>query len=463
LLKRKTTKGNQIMKNSNTIFITIVIACFGFLPRARGVVPAPDGGYPGGNTAEGQNALLTLNVNTGINNTAVGFFSLKSNVDGQFNTALGSGTLFNNTSHRNTAIGGAAMFSNTVGSFNTAVGMLGLFSNSTGSSNTAVGDGALLNNSTGGFNTAIGRVALLSNTTGNGNTATGAQALVSNTTASQNTAYGYQAMLDNTTGAHNTAVGFAALGSNTIGEFNTAMGAQALASNTTGESNTAIGRGAASSMSTSSFNTVVGRGALNSLTSGLGNNTALGINAGEGLTIGSGNVYIGGNVSAGASGENDTTRIRNVYFSTVAARAVYVDQGGKLGTLSSSKRYKEEIKPMDRASETLFALKPVTFRYKKEIDPARALSFGLIAEEVAEVNPELITRDEEGKPQTVRHEAINAMLLNEFFKEHKKVQKQQREIDALKRELKEQRALIQKVSAQVELSKRSPRTALNDQ
>jgi hypothetical protein len=168
----------------------------------------------------------------------------------------------------------------------------------------------------------------------------------------------------------------------------------------------------------------------------------------------------------GVAGESNITRIRNVYAFLATARAVYINSNNKIGTLSSSRRYKEEIKPMDKASETIFALRPVSFRYKKEVDAARALSFGLIAEEVAKTSPDLITRDEEGTPQTVRYEAINAMLLNEFLKEHRKNQeqecklqeqegmiaRQQKQIDALS-------AALQKVSAQLEVSKAKPQAA----
>jgi myosin heavy subunit len=153
---------------------------------------------------------------------------------------------------------------------------------------------------------------------------------------------------------------------------------------------------------------------------------------------------------------DDTTWIKNVFASTAAARAVYVNGDDKIGTLSSSRRYKEEIKPMDKASEALFALKPVTFRYKKEVEPSGVLSFGLIAEEVAEISPDLITCDKDGTPETVRYEAVNAMLLNEFLKEHRKVQEQEVTISELKKametvvaQLKEQDSKIQKVSAQL--------------
>ena len=195
------------------------------------------------------------------------------------------------------------------------------------------------------------------------------------------------------------------------------------------------------------------------------NNVAVGYQAGQNLTSGSGNVCIGAGV-LGVAGESNVTRIRNVYSSVANGRAVYVTSDNQIGTLSSSARFKEEIKPMDKASEPIFALKPVTFRYKKEIDPAQTLSFGLIAEEVEKIDPDLVTRDAQGKPETVRYEAANAMLLNEFLKEHKKVQEQGATIAELKKEIvrlatavKEQAAQIQKVSAQLEVSKHTPRIA----
>ncbi len=159
----------------------------------------------------------------------------------------------------------------------------------------------------------------------------------------------------------------------------------------------------------------------------------------------------------------------------ISDRAVYVGSDGHLGTLASSRRYKEQIKPMGKASDALFNLKPVTFRYKPQIEPSHRLSFGLIAEEVAEINPDLVGRDEQGKPQTVRYEAVNAMLLNEFLKEHKKVEEQQASIvelkstvgqqrkamDLLAAQLKEQAAQIQKVSAQFEAARPALKVAAN--
>ena len=400
------------MKNRNIQFkptlgllIPVLLVCFALPPGAHAVLPPPDGGYAGNNTAEGQNALLSLDVTTGTNNTAVGWFSLKSNVEGDFNTALGSATLFKNTASRNTAIGGAAMFSNDGGESNTAVGMLALFNNISGDSNTAIGDTALFSNTIGSQNTAVGTYALSSNVG------------VGEIFGSSNTAVGDHALADNIGGARQTAVG---------------------------------------------------SGALDSVTGGL-HNTALGYAAGASLTTGQGNLYLGANQD-GVANESNTTYIRNVYASQATTRAVYVNQDNKIGTLSSSQRYKEEIKLMDKASEALFALKPVTFRYKKEIDPARSLSFGLIAEEVAQTSPDLITRDREGKPETVRYEAINAMLLNEFLKEHRKNEEQQATIaqlksgmEALTAMVKKQAAQIQKVSAQLEVSRSAPQTVLNNQ
>ena len=402
--------------------------------KAQALSPPPDGGYPGNNTAEGQNALLSLT--TGVNNTAVGWFSLKSNTDGQLNTAVGAGTL-SSTVHasRNTAIGGAALFSDTDGERNTAVGTLALWSNTTGDFNTALGDSALFHNTTGSGNHAVG----------------------------------YQALFQNREGAANTAIGGYALWLNSTGDGNIAIGDGALFANSSGNSNTAVGAGA--------------------LQHGAGDsNTALGANAGVDIS-GSNNIVIGANVfgfggsntivigaNVGNLGESNTIRIGNtditdtfisgISGTTVASgAAVLVDSGGHLGTLTSSKRFKEEVRPMNKTSEAIFSLEPVTFRYKKEIDPAGTSQFGLIAEEVAKVNPTLVLCDKEGKPYTVRYEAVNAMLLNEFLREHQRVEKleatvaqQHKDFEAAVAELKGQ---IQKVSAQLELSKPAPQTVLN--
>ncbi len=266
----------------------------------------------------------------------------------------------------------------------------------------AIGYNTLLSNAADG-NTAVGYEALQDNTTGVSNTATGDQALLRNTTGTGNTANGLQALRQNNTGSANTAIGDLALQQNTEGFGNVAVGGIALFSNTTGESNTAVGR-AALQNSTGS------------------NNTAIGDSAGLNQTSGSGNVYIGQGIQ-GVAGKSDACRIRSIFGQTAASgSAVFITSGNKLGTDTSSKRFKEEIKPMDRASEALLAFKPVTFRYKKEIDPAGTSQFGLVAEEVERVNPDLVVWDQEGKPYSVRYDQVNAMLLNEFLKEHRKVE-----------------------------------------
>jgi hypothetical protein len=243
----------------------------------------------------------------------------------------------------------------------------------------------------------------------------------------------------------------ALLRTNTASNFNTAIGSAALAVNT-GEGNTACGNVALF------FNTG-------------SNNTALGNGAGTTLTFGDNNIDIG-YIVGGVAGESNTIRIgnsdiTNTFISGISGTnspggvAVFCNSDGKLGVISSSARFKEDIKPMGKASEAILALKPVTFRYKKEIDPQGIPEFGLIAEEVEKVNPDLIIRDRKGKPQTVRYEQVNAMLLNEFLKAHYKMEEQQKQIDALTVRLKEQDAQIQKVSAQVKMSSPARQVAMD--
>ena len=337
----------QLKKPTSLILMAFLLASFGILPGAQAVVPAPDGGYPGLNTAEGQNALLSLT--TGQGNTAVGWLALRSDIIGSFNTATGAGTLLANTGDNNTAAGAGALLSNTHGFDNTANGTFALFNNTDGSFNTANGFHALLN-STGGDNTALGFNA------------------------------GY-----NVTTASNVIC----IGSN-----------------------------------------------------------VLGANVSNGCYIGS---IAGQTVGAGGS-------------------TCYVDNAGKLGVFPSARRFNTDIADMAGASEALLALRPVTFHYKPELDKTGIPQFGLVAEEVAKVNPDLVTHDAKGDIYTVRYEAVNVMLLNEFIKEHNEflkerqtVQEQQKEIDLLKAELKEQRELIQKVNDKLELNKPAPQTVLKNQ
>ena len=344
--------------------------------KAYAVVPAPDGGYPGGNTAEGEAALLSLT--SGQFNTAVGFWSLRSDATASFNTAVGAGALLANTAEGNTATGSGA---------------------------------------------------LLSNTTGIENTATGESALFNSTTGDRNTAFGADTLVSNTGGSFNVAVGFNALSENTTGAGNVALGPQTLSSNMTGSNNTAVGNIAGISGS------------------------------------GDGNVYVGAGM-IGVAGENNHTYVRNIKDTSVSggnSDTVTVDlTTGLLGHLSSSSRYKENIKPMGNASEALYRLKPVTFRYKKEVDRTQSSTFGLIAEQVAEVNPDLVACNSAGQPEGVHNEQVNAMLLNEFLKEHQTVVELKKEIAALTVTVKEQTAQLQKVSAQVEMGQSGTRMVVND-
>jgi len=359
--------------------IPFLIVCAAFSQMAQALTPPPDGGYAGGNTAEGQNALLRLTA--GTYNTAIGFLSLESNITGNFNTAIGAGTLLASTADQNTATGAGALLSNTAGGFNTADGAFTLFSNTTGSQNTANGDFAGFSNTTGDLNTATGSNALQSNTTGNGNTANGASAL---------------------------------------------------------------------------FNNITGNG-----------NIALGTGAGDSVTTADNVICIG------ASGQDvsNSCFIGQIFGATSSGgTTVFINSDGKLGTSTSSRRFKEEITPMDRASEALFALKPVRFRYKKAIDPAGTSQFGLVAEEVEKVNRDLVVRDKEGRPYSVRYDQVNAMLLNEFLKEHRKNEEQEAIIaelesgmTALAATVKEQAAQLQRVSAQLDASRSTPQLVLKDQ
>src|SRR5256714_1184532 len=363
-----TMKGTNMMKTKTNIpvFTVLALAWFAFVQNGQAISPAPDGGYPGGNTAEGQNALFGLT--SGGFNTAIGLFSLRALTNGKFNTGVGAGTLLLNNADQNTA----------------------------------TGVGALLNNISGPINTATGAFALFNNTIGDGNTAIGANALLSNMTTNGNTAIGSFALI-----------------------------------NSTGAGNTAIGYGAGSNVS-----------------------TANGV-----ICI----VHKGQNGTA-------TTWIENVYGATTQSGTtaqVIVSDDGQLGTIASSERFKKDIATMDKASEAILSLRPVTFHYKT--DAKSIPQFGLIAEEVAKMNPALVLPDKDGKPYSVRYDAVNAMLLNEFLKEHKAfleehrtVQEQGATISDLKEEIasltttvKEQAAQIQKVSAQVEMSKPAPQVVGN--
>ena len=363
----------------------------------------------------------------------------------------------------NTAEGTDALFSLTTGTDNTAIGFDALYSNTEGNENTAVGSEALVSNTTGIRNVANGFAALQASTTGVRNTATGRAALARNTTGNDNTGDGHDALFFNTTGIHNTATGSFAMLFSTTGNDNTAAGYAALFFNTTGNANTAVGYWALYNNTTGNSNIAQGYNALWNNTTGSGN-IALGNFAGGNLTTGDNNIDIG---NEGVAGEASTIRIGTVGTQTAAYIAgitgktvprgtpVFVSPTGQLGTVQSSARFKDQIKPMDKLSEAILSLQPVTFHYRKEFDPEGTPQFGLVAEDVEKVNPDLVVRDEVGRAYTVRYDAVNAMLLNEFLKEHRTVQELKKEMAVLTATVKEHASQIQKVSAQLELS-RSP-------
>jgi uncharacterized coiled-coil protein SlyX len=399
------------MKSGRIIFTTVLSAlvCFGRLPGAHAVGPdAPDTALAGGNTADGQSALGSLT--TGLYNSAFGFLSLLSNADANFNTGVGAGVLLVNTASNNTAIGAAGLFSNTTGISNTALGTFALFTNVDGSENNAVGDSALFSNVSGTFNNAHERSALFSND------------------GSENNAFGDLAMENNTSGASNTAIGDDALRNNVDGSGNVAVG---------DEAGTGLG---------ASVNNCIAIGA-----------------PGDGPFATFDNTCFIGSIF-GEAVSDPATQV-----------PVFVDQFNVVGVFNtSSRKLKHDIQPMDKASETLYQFKPVTFKYNS--DWKGTTQYGLIAEEVAEVDPQLVVRGRDGEIMAVHYEQINNMLLNEFLKEHKKVEAQQATIAELKSsvaqqqkgmevltaQLKEQAAQIQKVSAQLEVGKPAAKVVLKN-
>jgi hypothetical protein len=351
-----------------------------------------------------------------------------------------------------TAEGCNALRSLTTGAANTGVGWYSLFSNTTGNANTGVGAGALALNHADN-NTAVGGGALFLNTTGELNTAVGANALVHNDSGSDNNAFGTNALFGNVEGAFNNAHGRNALAAST-GSENNAFGDLAMENNTSGSSNTAIGDDALR-------NNVDGSG-----------NVAVGDEAGTGLDPSVNNC-----IAIGAPGDgpfaalDNTCFIGSIYGQPVSDPAsqvpVYVDQFNNVGIFNtSSRRFKHDIQPMNKASETLYKFKPVTFKYNSDWKATK--QYGLIAEEVAEIDPQLVVHDKNGEVTAVHYEQINNMLLNEFLKEHKRVEEltatvaqQQKGMEVLTAQLKEQAAQIQKVSAQLEASKPAPQVVKN--
>jgi hypothetical protein len=367
------------------LFIPLVLCCFALwpAPKAFGVSPAPDGGYPGGNTAEGTESLFS--ITTGVWNSAVGFRALYKNATGIRNTAVGYQALYNNNGPLNSsgldnvAVGADALFNNTTGETNIAIGSFALYHNTTGSNNIAIGDGAL-RDFMGSGATAIGD-SFYSDSNG---VEIGARRGCETDISPTASIHGYDIFIGDPAGCPSAPANCNCYGL----------------------------------LGTHSVNIVVDEFV--------------------------GAVFVGG-----------------VNNHPLAGSPVVIDSSGQLGVATSSQRFKTEIKPMDKASEALFALKPVTFRYKKSIDPKGAPQFGLVAEDVEKVNPDLVAREADGKVFTVRYEAVNAMLLNEFLKEHRKVEElevtaahQQKQIEALT-------AGLQRVSAQVEMSHSAPEMVFN--
>ena len=374
------------------------------------------------------NLLFDHNVVLNLSQTSIGSVGLGP-------SALASST---NTSANNTAVGASALQLTTANS-NTAVGALAMKNNTAGGANTAVGNFALLGNTTGGDNTAIGFNALQSNTLGEGNTAVGIQALLANLIGIENTAVGSDALMYNT-GDLNTATGSGALFGNTAGKWNTGYGASALQNNSIGNLNTAVGYFALDTNQTGS------------------NNIAIGTQAGHGLINTSNNIHIGssalatdnGTVRIGVNGFQSSFFVGGVRGITTAlnnAIPVMIDANGQLGTVSSSRRFKDDIQDMGEASHDLLRLRPVTFRYKKSFaDGSKPIQYGLIAEEVAEVYPDLVARSADGQIETVKYQVLDSMLLNE-------VQRQQGEISSQKgqiRVLEQQNQDLQRRLARLE-------------
>jgi hypothetical protein len=416
------------------LLIPLILVCFAL--QAQAIEPtAPATALANGNTADGDSALVGV---TGFYNSAFGFLSLLSNGAASFNTGVGAGTLLVNTANENTAVGTGTLFTNTTGANNTGCGTFALWFNADGADNTAVGDSALFNNVSGVTNVGVGVFA------------------AENTTSDFNVAVGGFALTANVAGTRNTAVGAGAMENGAAGDDNTVVG-EIAGNEITGSGNSCFGSAAGSHIVGAVDGVVIGNGANG---------------AGIGLVAAPRVISIGNVVGASSvfGDVHDSCYIGSIYNQNIGGagtpHAVWVDADGTLGLMPSSRRFKHDIKPMDQASAALLALKPVTFKYNS--DKKGTQQFGLIAEEVAEVNPDLILRDDQGVVLSVRYEQINAMLLNEFLKEHKKVEEQQASISQLKSEmqtmvaqLKEQAALIQKVSAQLEVNKAAPQVVAN--
>ena len=452
------------MKVRNTIIAAILSAltCFALVP-AQAVSPAPDGGYPGFNTAEGDQALFLLFG--GFANTGLGWRSLFSAVGASNNTGVGAGTLVLNTADSNTAVGTAASLLNTTGTQSVAVGAGAMVFNNA-DDNTAVGAFALGNNVAAVTNVAVGVFAGQNNDSGGAgtadfNTAVGGFALQANVDGTRNTAVGAGALEPLAGGSDNTAIGELAGGSYTGTESNNICIGSGTGG-TAGENNTIrIGDTLASHGIVISDGAILGAQAFTVASGLVGGGiqflevigfSAISIEATLSQTTGASSCFVGG-----------------IFNQTPAAgsHAVVVGPNNQLADATlSSRRFKKDIASIDKLSEGILALRPVTFHWKN--DNTNEPEFGLVAEEVADVNLDWITRNPQGEISGVRYETIPILLLNEFLKEHKKVEEQQANIAKLEStvgvltaQLKEQAAQIQKVSAQLEVNKAAPQVVAN--
>jgi hypothetical protein len=383
----------------------------------------------------------------GFANTCVGEYSFGAITTGEQNTGIGFATLYSNTTGSyNIANGTYALFSNSIGNFNVANGTYALFANTTGNENTANGVNALRSNTVGSYNTATGTNALYGNTTGGFNTAIGYRALLGNSGGGKNTAIGSESLYTNTSGGRNVAIGSDSLYTNSAGNSNTAVGTYAMQYNATGTLNVGVGTYALRDNANGEQNTGIGVSALLNNVSGQ-RNVAIGIAAGVNVR-GSDNIHIGGE-NLGLTSDEGVIRLGSPAFQHSAFVAgvrgvttgqsngvmVLIDSSGQLGTINSSRRFKEDIQPIGRVSEKLFGLRPVTFRYTQPFDDgSKPVQYGLIAEEVAEVMPELVVYGEDGKPETVSYHLLATLLLNEVQRDHRVMQAQADQLAELRRD-----------------------------
>ena len=420
-IKLKRTLGVKVVMRTLGQSLLLVIGALAFAGDAYAQVPSTNDTSAGSNTGMGSGALggpSPANL-TGSENTAAGAGALSANTSGSYNTGTGAFVLEDNTTgSQNTAIGAGVLEDNTTGSENTAAGAFALEDNN-GNGNTAFGNGALEDNRSGGGNTASGEYALEDNLSGSNNTAVGSNALLLNQTGDKNTASGYLALYSNISASFNTAYGVAALYATTTGQQNSALGVYALRGNTTGN-----------------YNTAAGVDALYSNTTGSGN-IAQGYKAGFNITTGSNNIDIG---NEGTAAESRTIRIGAGQTATYVAgiagtkltgNAVYITSAGQLGVLASSERFKTAVVPMGSRTAKLDLLRPVSFTLKSDTTGTR--QYGLIAEEVAKVYPELVIRDQKGRADGVRYDELAPMLLNE--------------VQQLKQELAEMHATLDKLQS----------------